>query len=175
MVIKATLDSFRRTEERYVGILFALAASGRSIIRAHQMEVIVDTSDMRELLVGYLGELDWSGGISKDDVMVHLAGRDEALRTMVNQYVVEETYQSADAILNLIPVQAWQDAQGDTWRGSDAQLAEDIPSNFQAGTEQFAGAIGQLKGSGFGDVGSNAGEVDPGVSLSGEITTDLAT
>jgi hypothetical protein len=135
----------------------------------------VDTGEMRELLAGYLGELDWSGGISKDDLMVHLAGRDEALRTMVNQYVAEGTYQSADAVLYLIPAQAWQDAQGDTWRGSDAQLAEDIPSAFQAGTRQSAGATGQPEGGGIGDVGSNAGEVDPGVSLGGEISTDSAT
>jgi len=138
------------------------------------MEVIVDTGEMRELLAGYLGELDWRSGVSKDGVMLHLAGRDEALRTMVNQYVAEGTYQSADAVLNLIPAQAWQDAQGDTWRGSDAQLAEDIPSAFQDGTRQSAGATSQPEGVGIGDVGSNAGEVDPGVSLGGEITTDWA-
>ncbi|MDF3016600.1 MAG: hypothetical protein K0R44_1825 [Thermomicrobiales bacterium] len=51
---------------------------------------------MRELLQGYFGELDWSGGATKDALVAHLAGRDEALRTMVNEYVAEGTYQNLD-------------------------------------------------------------------------------
>ena len=88
---------------------------------------------MRELLQGYLGELDWSGGATKDDVMGHFAGRDDALRTMVNEYVPEGTYRDLDELLNVIPVQAWQDVQGDTWRGSESQYVEDVPSHFQDG------------------------------------------
>ena len=93
----------------------------------------MDTSEMRELLQGYLSELDWSGGASKDAVLAHLAGRDEALRTMVNQYVAEGDYQSPDDLLNVIPAQAWQDVQGDEWRGAESQYAEDVPSHFQEG------------------------------------------
>ena len=97
----------------------------------------MDTSEMRELLQGYLSELDWSGGATKDDLMAHLAGRDEALRTMVNQYVAEGGYQNVDEVLSVIPAQAWQDVQGDAWRGAQSQYAQDIPSGFQEG------AVGQ--------------------------------
>ena len=93
----------------------------------------MDTSEMRELLQGYLSELNWSGGVAKDDVVAALAGRDDALRTMVNEYVAEGSYRSADEILNVIPAQAWQDAQGDEWRGAETQYAGDTPSHFQEG------------------------------------------
>jgi hypothetical protein len=55
----------------------------------------MDASEMRELLQGYLEELDWSGEVTKDVLMGHLAGRDEALRTMVNEYVGEGVYANA--------------------------------------------------------------------------------
>ena len=93
----------------------------------------MDTSEMQELLTGYMGELDWTGGVTKDDVLAHLAGRDDALRTMVNEYVAEGTYQDVDEVLNVIPVQAWQDTQGDRWQGAQTQYVEDVPSRFQAG------------------------------------------
>jgi len=129
----------------------------------------VDTSEMQELFQGYLSELDWSGGASKDDLMGHLAGRDEALRTMVNEYVSEGDYQSVDQVLNIIPAQAWQDVQGDAWRGAEIQYAGDVPSHFQEGPVgqdesdvyraggpapstpgfgQSAGAMGDASGSG---------------------------
>jgi hypothetical protein len=88
---------------------------------------------MQELLQGYLSELDWSSGTTKDDLIGHLAGRDEALRTMVNQYVAEGDYQNLDEILNVIPAQAWQDVQGDAWRGAERQYTGDVPSHFQEG------------------------------------------
>ena len=91
----------------------------------------MDTSEMRELLQGYVGELDWSGGVTKDAVLAHLAGRDEALRTMVNLYVAEGTYESPDEFMTVIPTQAWQDVQGDAWRGAEIQYVEDVPSHFQ--------------------------------------------
>jgi hypothetical protein len=95
---------------------------------------------MRELLQGYLGELDWTAGTTKDDLVAHLAERDEALRTMVNQYVAEGAYQNLDDVMNVIPAQAWQNVQGDTWRGPEGQFAEDIPSHFAEG------AVGQEDG-----------------------------
>jgi hypothetical protein len=62
-----------------------------------------------------------------------LAGRDDTLRTMVNEYVAEGTYQAMDDVLNVIPVQAWQDRQGNRWQGAGMQYVEDVPSSFQAG------------------------------------------
>ena len=155
----------------------------------------MDTSEMRELLRGYLSELDWTGGATKDDLMSHLAGRDDALRTMVNQYVAEGTYQNLDEVFSVIPVQAWQDVQRDAWRGAESQYEADVPSHFQEGPVgqvtsdvyraggprpqtpgfgQSTGASGGAGGSGagtggVGDAGSNAGEVDPGVGGSGEM------
>jgi hypothetical protein len=93
----------------------------------------MDTSEMRELLQGYLGELDWSRGATKDALVAHLAGRDEALRTMVNEYVAEGTYQDLDDVMNVLPEQAWQSVQGDTWRGPESQYVEDVPSHFAEG------------------------------------------
>ena len=93
----------------------------------------MDTSEMQELLQSYLSELDWSSGTTKDDLIGHLAGRDEALRTMVNQYVAEGDYQDLDEVLNVIPARAWQDVQGDAWRGAQSQYTGDVPSHFQEG------------------------------------------
>ena len=93
----------------------------------------MDANEMRELLQGYLSELNWSGGATKDDVLAKLAGRDDALRTMVNEYVAEGTYHHIDDVMTLIPAQAWQDAQGDQWRGAEIQYVEDTPSHFQEG------------------------------------------
>ena len=114
----------------------------------------MDTSEMRELLEGYLNELNWAGGVTKDTVMAHLAGRDETLRTMVNQYVSEGTYQGPSDIMTLIPAQAWQDAQGDEWRGAESQYAEDVPSHFQEGR------VGQDDGS-VDDSAGHAGGSSP--------------
>lgn len=45
----------------------------------------MDASEMRELLQGYLDELDWSGGVSKAAMVAKLDGRDDALRTLVGE------------------------------------------------------------------------------------------
>ena len=151
----------------------------------------MDTSEMRELLGGYLAELNWAGGLTKDDILGHLAGRDDALRTMVNQYLAEGTYQGPDEVLALIPAQAWQDVQGDAWRGTESQDVGDVDSAFQdspvgqrtgdaggAGTAPPSPGVGQSAGaregagsgggtSAFGEEGApgtGIGQVDPGVS-----------
>lgn len=46
-------------------------------------------------------------------------------------------YQTLDEVLNVIPAQAWQDVQGDAWRGAESQYTGDVPSRFQEG------AVGQ--------------------------------
>ena len=137
----------------------------------------MDTGDMRELLNGYLTELNWSSGFSKDDVLEHLAGRDESLRTMVNEYIPEGTYQDIDAFMGLIPSEAWQSVQGDQWRGAESQYVEDVDSNFRNGqvgqegsdSASSSGTTSSASGTSDGKIdvgepGSNAGEVDLGVS-----------
>lgn len=91
----------------------------------------MDSSEMRELLEGYLNEMNWAGGATKDAVLGHLAGRDDTLRTMVNEYVAEGTYADPHHLLTLIPAQAWQDSQGDEWRGPTSLDPEEVDSGFR--------------------------------------------
>lgn len=91
----------------------------------------MDTSEMQELLRGYLSEMDMTAGLSKDDILEHLAGRDDAIRTMVNEYLPEGTYQGVEVVMDQIPQQAWQDVQGDEWRGAETQYVENTDSNYQ--------------------------------------------
>ena len=93
----------------------------------------MDEAGMRELLRGYLGEMDWSGGATKADVNAHLVERDGALATMVNEYVAEGSYQDANHLLTVIPEEAWQSVQGDNWQGSETQFVEDMPTHFKQG------------------------------------------
>jgi len=131
--------------------------------------------------------MNWAGGATKDDILAHLAGRDDALRTMVNEYLAEGTYQGMGEVMALIPAQAWQDAQGDTWRGPESLDPDDMDSNFKAGrvgrdtsdvyrTGNSAPSTpgfgqtggGNAVGADTGDAGSTTSEVDPGVSGRGE-------
>jgi hypothetical protein len=118
--------------------------------------------------------------------MRHLVGRDDALRTLVNLYVAEGTYHSPGEVMDLIPAQAWQDVQGDAWRGAESQYVEDVPTHFQDGpvgqddsdvgrpggstppTPGFGQSGGAAGAGNVGEAGTNAGEVDPGVSGIGE-------
>lgn len=93
----------------------------------------MEKNDLHGVLRGYLDELDWTRGATKADLLEYLAGRDEPLRTMVNEYVAEGSYQSADRVMNVIPEEAWQSVQGDIWRGSQSQFVEDVPSHFRDG------------------------------------------
>ncbi|HMA36708.1 MAG TPA: hypothetical protein VKY74_19795, partial [Chloroflexia bacterium] len=46
------------------------------------------------------------------------------------QYLpADRSFHSADEALNLIPVQAWQDAQGQAWTGGDLPTANE-PSGY---------------------------------------------
>lgn len=93
----------------------------------------MDSSGMRELLQGYLAELDWSGGATRDQVVGHLVERDAALSTMVNEFVADGTYQDVDHLITVIPEEAWQNVQGDVWRGGASLDPADVPSNFRDG------------------------------------------
>ena len=77
----------------------------------------MDERDMRELLTGYFTEMTWAGGLTKEDIVAKLTGRDDALLNVVGHYVPEGTYPNGQAVMDVIPEQAWQDAQGDEWRG----------------------------------------------------------
>lgn len=91
----------------------------------------MDEGKMRELLQGYLTEMDWSGGATKAAVNAHLIERDRALATMVDEYVSEGTYQDIEHLLTVLPQEAWQSAQGDRWQGPETQFVDDVPSYFR--------------------------------------------
>ncbi len=92
----------------------------------------MDTKDMLGWLNDHLAGLDWSGGVTKDQLVTAVED-DEALRNVIGQYVTEGRYASLDEVLAVIPVQAWQDAQGDTWRGGDSYDADSAPTGFRDG------------------------------------------
>lgn len=92
----------------------------------------MDGRGMRDLLADRLSEVNWGTGVGKVDLLERVA-YDESLRNLIGQYVPEGTYLNAEAVLNVIPEQAWQDAQGDLWRGGTiASIAPDA-SNFREG------------------------------------------
>ena len=100
--------------------------------------------------------------MTKDRLLAYLAGRDDTLRTMLNEYVAEGTYQDRDAVLSVFPAQAWQDSQGDRWQGAAMQYVADVPSHFQEGP------VGQDRG----DVYRSGGPAPatPGFEQSGGAT-----
>ncbi|MGI8588971.1 MAG: hypothetical protein ACR2M0_15000 [Chloroflexia bacterium] len=64
-------------------------------------------------------DLDWAAGVNKEQLMAAL-GDDEQVRGVYGQYLPSETlFHSLAEADNLIPVQAWQDAQGSTWTGGE--------------------------------------------------------
>jgi len=107
----------------------------------------MDTGDMRTLLQGYLNELAWAGGLSKETIMGHITERDDDLRTMIEEYIPEGTYEDAFSVMTLIPEQAWQDSQGDQWRGAATQYPKDVETGFAespvARKEEQDGIVGR--------------------------------
>jgi len=126
----------------------------------------MDSGDMRELLVSYLKEVNWSGGASKDDILGLLASRDQDLLTMVNQYITEGAYNGPGDVLNLIPEQAWQASQGDDWRGATTEDPEAFDSNFEQSpvgkmeqSDVYHEGGPRPKTSGFGEIKADAQSV----------------
>lgn len=76
----------------------------------------MDEGDMRSRFNDLLAGLDWSKGVSKQE-MLDALGADAALYTLVEEYVADEPWPSLARVLDVIPEQAWQDSQGDVWRG----------------------------------------------------------
>jgi hypothetical protein len=72
--------------------------------------------DPHSRLRAALAGLSWVGGVDKAALMAAV-DHDDGLRSAIGQYVSEGRYDSPEAVTTLIPEQAWQDAQGDTWHG----------------------------------------------------------
>ncbi|HEU5434378.1 MAG TPA: hypothetical protein VFU81_22080 [Thermomicrobiales bacterium] len=119
----------------------------------------MDSGEMHELLHSYLRQLTWTAGVTKDDLLERLAEQDDVWRTMVDHYLADGTYYAAYEVMDLIPEEAWQSAQGDVWRGGEMPNLGGVPSNFMAGRV----------GSDESDV-SHAGGPAPATPGSGEST-----
>ena len=92
----------------------------------------MDEGDMRSLLVGRLRDADWGPGVDKGQLMA-MVNDDEALQNLIGQYVAQGRYASAEDVLSVIPEQAWQATQGDTWRGGEIHDFADMPTHFKEG------------------------------------------
>jgi len=89
----------------------------------------MDGATMRSRFEGLLQDANWGDGVSKQDI-VGMVQRDDALHTLIEQYLPDERFTSMDAVLTRIPVQAWQDTQGDDWRGAESEEASASASHF---------------------------------------------
>jgi len=92
----------------------------------------MDSKDMQGWLNDHLAGLDWAAGVTKEDLVTAVED-DEALRNVIGQYVTEGTYGSIAEVMAIVPVQAWQDAQGDQWRGGESYDADATPTGFRDG------------------------------------------
>lgn len=92
----------------------------------------MDQQEMQALLEGYFAGVDWGRGLERAEVVATVSD-DEALRNVLGQYLPEGVYHNLGEVMNLIPAQAWQDAQGDRWRGGEPADAPDVPSHFAEG------------------------------------------
>ncbi|MDQ3044960.1 MAG: hypothetical protein M3R06_07410 [Chloroflexota bacterium] len=101
----------------------------------------LDEGMMRQLLDDYLAELNWAGGVDKN-ALVAAVKDDEALRNVIGQYVAQGTYADADAVLAVIPEQAWQDAQGDRWQGGTSTDMAGMETGFTASAANHTSVVG---------------------------------
>jgi hypothetical protein len=128
-------------------------------------EATMDTGDMQQRLHRYLGGLGTAGSVTKEDILGALAERDDALRTMITEYIPEGTYPDLWHAITLIPEEAWQAVQGDVWRGGN--IGEETESGFAdspvAKDESKAGSRGQTPSGGsqiVGMPGDGAGRIE---------------
>ena len=92
----------------------------------------MDGGVMRSRLEGLLQDASWQDGVSKQDI-VDMVQRDDALHTLIEQYLPDERFTDLESVLTRIPVQAWQDTQGDDWRGAESEEAGASASHFGEG------------------------------------------
>ena len=92
----------------------------------------MDSGVTRSRLVSLLQDASWADGVSKQDI-VNMVQRDDALHTLIEEYLPEERFTALDDVLTRIPVQAWQDVQGDDWRGAESEEAGASASLFREG------------------------------------------
>lgn len=92
----------------------------------------MDSGVMRSRLVGLLQDASWADGVTKQDI-VGMVQSDDALHTLIEEYLPEERFTAFDDVLTRIPVQAWQDAQGDEWRGAESEGSGASASHFGEG------------------------------------------
>ena len=75
-------------------------------------------------------DLDWAVGVSKAQLMDALGDDPQVIGTFGNYLPSDRLFHSIDEALDLIPEQAWQDAQGRTWTGAAIPDGEE-PSGYR--------------------------------------------
>ena len=75
-------------------------------------------------------DLDWAVGVSKAQLMAALGDDPQVIGTFGNYLPSDRLFHSIDEALDLIPEQAWQDAQGRTWTGAAIPDGEE-PSGYR--------------------------------------------
>ncbi len=75
-------------------------------------------------------ELDWAAGVSKAQLMDALGDDPQVIGTFGNYLPSDRLFHSIDEAMDLIPEQAWQDAQGRTWTGADIPDGDE-PSGYR--------------------------------------------
>ncbi len=82
----------------------------------------------REFDFSTLG-IQWDKGITKTELL-DLLGDDERIQGVFGHYLpTGKTFYAPQEVLTLIPVQAWQAAQGKAWTGGDLP-GGDVPTHF---------------------------------------------
>ncbi len=92
----------------------------------------MDQSDIKTILVDELQSLNWASGLPKADLVESLQGY-EPLARMLGNYLADVDYRDIDAVLNQIPEQAWQDAQGSEWHGASPITEPVAKSGYMRG------------------------------------------
>ncbi len=74
--------------------------------------------------------LDWAAGVSKAQLLTALGDDPQVIGTFGNYLPADRLFHSFDEATDLIPEQAWQDAQGRNWTGADIPDGEE-PSGYR--------------------------------------------
>ncbi len=129
--------------------------------------------DQQAAMTAWLRTIGWDRGVTKAELLDRLRDEDGP-RQVINLYLPEGTYFSPEDVLNVLPAQAWQDAQGMTWRGGEPPVAAIIQGDFanspvaelEAAAEQAAAASAnsaaageQADGGQPGAAGAKAGAI----------------
>ena len=140
--------------------------------------------DQRAAMAAWLRTIGWERGVTKADLLARLVDEDGP-RQVVDLYLPEGTYFSPEDVLNVLPAQAWQDAQGMIWRGGEPPVVASVQTGFadspvaeiEAAAEQRKGspADGTAEAGAAGDGQAGAAEAGAGALAQVRQVAQVAT